>query len=463
MAHNYLVTAQPATVVSASHVGYFNSEDELNTILIKGNNIEIYNISSDDGFQKINELPFYGRIIKSLVFRPPKCKTDHLFLLTQSFSFCIISTDPSTNQIITKASGQLKEDNSSIKTSSQSLVTIDQTQQNVLIHIYKGELLLIQLDEYGKLKQHSGAEKIIIHELEILSLTFLYKKDYSSITESKEEQLPINNSSSSIISQSNDSNNNSMNIDNDNNTNDSNATSNDLSQSLISPSTASSTKAKATKVIKSAKAKASQGLSKLKAGKVGEKIANLRKRSRSRDNLAETKDNNDEEEKKSSDKGSVTLNKNKLLLCILYQDYRKGRHIKTYQLNQSLYELEDGPWVTLMVEEGCNKLIAIPPPIYGVLFIGQYSIAYRNNDNCQRVQVPDGDLCCFDLISQKRPKVNIHQDEDDEEEDNDNTMENDENDDTQDVVIANNDNNVNKPVIVDGTRWLIGMLWTICL
>eukprot|EP01084_Bolivina_argentea_P287632 493560_1 len=213
MAHNYLVTAQPATVVSNSHCGYFNSESELNTILIKGNHIEIYSCTSDDGFQKINELPFYGRIIQSLLFRPPKCTTDHLFLLTQSFSFCIIGCDPLTNQIITKATGQLKEENASIKTSSQSLISIDQSQTNIIIHIYKGEIILIQLDLYGKLKQHTAAEKIIIHELEILSFTFLYGKK-PQLNDTNNDIIITDNDNDIIISD-NDNDNDDNDDDND--------------------------------------------------------------------------------------------------------------------------------------------------------------------------------------------------------------------------------------------------------
>ncbi len=35
---------------------------------------------------------------------------------------------------------------------------------------------MIQLDEYGKLRPHTIAWKIVIHELEILSISFLYAK-----------------------------------------------------------------------------------------------------------------------------------------------------------------------------------------------------------------------------------------------------------------------------------------------
>eukprot|EP01083_Nonionella_stella_P107637 311964_1 len=365
MAYNYLVTAQPATVVSNSHTGYFNSENELNTLLIRSNNIEVYTLNADDGFEKVNELPFYGRIIQSLMFRPPRCTTDHLFLLTQSFAFCIVATDPSTNQIITKASGQLKEENASIKSSSQSLISIDSAQQNILVHIYKGEVLLIELDEFGQLKQRACAEKIIIHELEILSLTFLHSThDHSSSNDTTSNAMQVDDT------------------DDNHNTNNTNNKNNDLSAPLITTTT--STKSKASQVLKSK-------LNRLKSTKM--KMKSLRKRSRS---SSESK--TDMNEDTNEEKEALNTSKCKLLLCVLYQDYRKGRHIKTYYLNTALHELQDGPWDTLMVEEGCNKLIAVPPPLRGVLFIGQYSIAYRNGDNCQRVQVPDGDLCCHDAM-----------------------------------------------------------------
>ena len=328
-------------------------------------------------------------MIRILLTFSPKCSTDHLFLLTQSFAFCVIAHDPKTNQIITKASGQLKEENASITTSSsQSLISIDPKQQNILIHIHKGELLLIRLDEFGKERQHCEAQKIPIHELEILSLAFLHTKSAATNNEHTNSQnidIAMDN-----LNEATNTNNNAMNID-----------SNEQQ----------SAKSKASKAIKS-------GFNKLKSTKINGKLKNLRHRKRSNSNEIM------QEEK------AWNETKNRALVCILYQDYRKGRHLKTYYLNFDVFELQKGPWDTLMVEEGCNKLIALKPPLYGVLFIGQYSIAYRNGDNCQRVQVTDGDLCCFDEILLKN---------------------------------RTSSNNLNEQHIVDGARWLIGMFAFVCV
>lgn len=425
MAHNYLVSAQSATVVSASHTGYFNSKDELNTILIRGNNISVYTISSGDGFQKVNELPFYGRIIQSLLFRPPKCSTDHLFLLTQSFSFCIIATDPETNQIVTKASGALKEANASVKVSSNALVAIDPSQQNVIIHIYKGELVLIQLDAFGRLQgHHATAEKVPIHELEILSLCFVHLPNATADSNAN------SNANSNAIS---------LDIDVD----DVEVVDAPNASNGVNPS---SPRAKASKAIKS-------GLNKLKPTKVIEKTKNLRKRSRSRSNTDSNDNDNDHEEERktmdipsgstSSSSSSRKLSRGRLLVSVLYQVYSKGRHLKTYWLDKGLYELQPGPWEELRVEEGSNALLAVPPPFGGVMFVGQYSIAYRNGDNLQRVQIPDGDWCCFDCIRYHRKKVDLRADEEDDEEE-----------DAQINGVSEED----EEMMVDGTRWLVG-LW----
>ena len=46
-----------------------------------GNLVEVHSVG-EDGLEPIKTIPFYGKIIKSMLFRPLKEKTDHLFVLT---------------------------------------------------------------------------------------------------------------------------------------------------------------------------------------------------------------------------------------------------------------------------------------------------------------------------------------------------------------------------------------------
>ncbi len=68
-------------------------------------------------------------------------------------------------------------------------------------------------------------------------------------------------------------------------------------------------------------------------------------------------------------------------LCILYEDNKRYKHIKTYVIDQHDRELIQGPWSQNYVDATAHKLIAVPSPISGVIVIGEKVIAYYNGSN----------------------------------------------------------------------------------
>jgi len=63
-------------------------------------------------------------------------------------------------------------------------------------------------------------------------------------------------------------------------------------------------------------------------------------------------------------------------LCLLYEDARRFRHIRTFVVDSREKELIQGPWAQSNVEHGANTIIAVPSPTNGVLVIGETTISY---------------------------------------------------------------------------------------
>ncbi|KAK3281911.1 DNA damage-binding protein 1 [Cymbomonas tetramitiformis] len=89
---NYCVTAHKPTTVTASVVGNFTSENELNLIVAKCTRVEIYLLTAE-GLQAVKDVPIYGRISTLELFRPPGAKQDLLFLCTERYKFCVLAYD----------------------------------------------------------------------------------------------------------------------------------------------------------------------------------------------------------------------------------------------------------------------------------------------------------------------------------------------------------------------------------
>ncbi|EFJ48849.1 UV-damaged DNA binding complex subunit 1 protein, partial [Volvox carteri f. nagariensis] len=64
------------------------------------------------------------------------------------------------------------------------------------------------------------------------------------------------------------------------------------------------------------------------------------------------------------------------LLCVLHQDPKGARHVKTYEMQLGANDLLDGPWQQQHVDSGAALLIPVPSPLGGVVVVGENVVSY---------------------------------------------------------------------------------------
>ncbi|RHY28438.1 hypothetical protein DYB32_005979 [Aphanomyces invadans] len=74
-------------------------------------------------------------------------------------------------------------------------------------------------------------------------------------------------------------------------------------------------------------------------------------------------------------------------ICVLYEDHRAARHVKTYVILTKEKEFADGPWSQNNVEAGASLLIPVPSPFGGVLIVSQQMIVYHNGNTCHAIDM----------------------------------------------------------------------------
>lgn len=65
-------------------------------------------------------------------------------------------------------------------------------------------------------------------------------------------------------------------------------------------------------------------------------------------------------------------------ICVLYEDYKAARHLKTYHILLKEKDFAEGPWSQANVEAGASLLIPVPAPTGGVLIVSHQTIVYHN-------------------------------------------------------------------------------------
>ncbi|CAN0877348.1 DNA damage-binding protein 1a [Linum grandiflorum] len=63
-------------------------------------------------------------------------------------------------------------------------------------------------------------------------------------------------------------------------------------------------------------------------------------------------------------------------IVVLYQDNKEARHVKTYEVALKDKDFVEGPWSQNNLDNGADLLIPVPPPLCGVLIIGEETIVY---------------------------------------------------------------------------------------
>ncbi|TMW57264.1 hypothetical protein Poli38472_003189 [Pythium oligandrum] len=68
-------------------------------------------------------------------------------------------------------------------------------------------------------------------------------------------------------------------------------------------------------------------------------------------------------------------------ICVLYEDCKGARHVKTYQILVKEKDFTEGPWSHPNVEAGASLLIPVPTPLGGVLIVSNQTIVYHNGSS----------------------------------------------------------------------------------
>nr|POF11844.1 dna damage-binding protein 1 [Quercus suber] len=58
------------------------------------------------------------------------------------------------------------------------------------------------------------------------------------------------------------------------------------------------------------------------------------------------------------------------------QGNKDARHVKTYEVALKDKDFVEGPWSQNNLDNGANLLIPVPPPLCGVIIIGEETIVY---------------------------------------------------------------------------------------
>lgn len=108
MDYSYNVSTIPSTSISFSLTCQLFSLDIINLVIIKGNYLEVYNLT-ENGLNQILKVLLYGTITALDKYKPGDYQFDVLFILTEKKYFTILSYDIHTNSLITRAKGSVKD------------------------------------------------------------------------------------------------------------------------------------------------------------------------------------------------------------------------------------------------------------------------------------------------------------------------------------------------------------------
>ncbi|KAG1687986.1 hypothetical protein DVH05_004505 [Phytophthora capsici] len=241
MAYNYVATAQKPTSVTHSLTAAFTGPNDTNLLLAKSTRFEVH-LLTPEGLQPQHDINLYGRIAIFEVFRAANEPQDWLFIVTQRFQFCVLAYDATTQQVVTKAHGSIRD---SIGRSSEIVTSgnIDPEGRLIGMNLYEGYFKVIPIDSgKGILKDTFN---IRLDELRVIDIKFLHGY-------------------------------------------------------------------------------------------------------------------------------------NKPTICVLYEDYKAARHLKTYHILLKEKDFAEGPWSQSNVESGASLLIPVPAPTGGVLVVSNQTIVYHN-------------------------------------------------------------------------------------
>jgi DNA damage-binding protein 1 len=70
-----------------------------------------------------------------------------------------------------------------------------------------------------------------------------------------------------------------------------------------------------------------------------------------------------------------------------WQDNKDARHVKTYEVALKEKDFVEGPWSQNSLDNGADLLIPVPPPLCGVLIIGEETIVYCSANGFKAIPI----------------------------------------------------------------------------
>ncbi|KAK2658143.1 hypothetical protein Ddye_004676 [Dipteronia dyeriana] len=170
---NYAVTAHKPTNVTHSCVCNFTAPQELNLIVAKCTRVEIH-LLTPQGLQPMLDVPIYGRIAILELFRPHGEAQDFLLIATERYKFSVLQWDTGTNELITRARGDVS-DRIGRPTDNGQIGVIDPNCRLIGLHLYDGLFKVIPFDNNGQLEEAYNIRIPLMREdLQVLDIKFLY-------------------------------------------------------------------------------------------------------------------------------------------------------------------------------------------------------------------------------------------------------------------------------------------------
>lgn len=65
-----------------------------------------------------------------------------------------------------------------------------------------------------------------------------------------------------------------------------------------------------------------------------------------------------------------------MVIWVVLQDNKDARHVKTYEVSLKDKDFIEGPWSQNNLDNGADLLIPVPPPLCGVIIVGEETIVY---------------------------------------------------------------------------------------
>ena len=146
MSWNYVVTAHKPTNVTHSLTGNFTGPDEINLIVSKCTLIEVHRVDAE-GLHCMKVVPLYGRVATMELWRPAGARQDMLFISTERYQFCILAYNAATDEIETRAKGDV-QDRIGRPADSGQIAVVDPQCRLIGLHLYDGLFKVRRLRGY---------------------------------------------------------------------------------------------------------------------------------------------------------------------------------------------------------------------------------------------------------------------------------------------------------------------------